>query len=269
MPYYDISGIGIKTNRKRHNRYLADNEEHAIVLAKIDETEVELIELVKPGPATEKQIKFAKDLGLSFPADISINEMSSLLSRNLDNESPAPSWLLEVAWKLEPTQKGLSLNKYSSLEGLVSFIHNKNFKGENAHEMVKWFLYFVVRDKLNISWNKSISEIYSGHLLEPIAIELGRNKSVLNSIKRYSSDCLLRFGEYTDGEGCTITGGSNRTISYKETISLLKSSNIIRDKKPNKTINAPSSIHQTKPHSGCLGVLALIVIVPVVLLVSW
>ncbi len=269
MPYYDIEGIGTKTNRKRHKRYLADNEEHAIALAKINETEVVLIELVEPGPATEKQIKFAKDLGLSFPCDINVNEMSSLLSRKLDNDSPAPKWLLETAWELEPTQKGLSLNEYSSLEGLVSFIHSEYFKGGNNHEMVIWFLYFVVRDKLNISWDKSISEIYSDYSLESIATELEKNESVLNSIRRYSGDCLLHFGEYTDEEGYTSTGGSNRTASYKEVISLLKSSNIVPNRKFNKTIKPPSSINQIKPNSGCLGASALIVLIPVVLLIAW
>ncbi len=240
MPYYDIEGIGIKTNRRRHKRYLADNEEHAIALAKIDETEVKLIESVEPGPATEKQIKFAKDLGLSFPDDINVNEMSSLLSQKLDSESPAPRWLLEKAWELEPSQKGLSINEYSSFEGLVSFIHNKYFNGENNHEMVMWFLYFVVRDRLNISWNKSISEIYTDYSLLPIATELQENKSVLNSIKRYSSGCLLSFGEYTDEEGCTTSGGSNRTASYKVAVSLLKSSNIIPDKKTKTTTMTPT-----------------------------
>lgn len=265
MPYYDIVGKGIKTSRKRHMRYLADNEDHAVSMANKDETEVITIEMVEAGPATEKQKQYARDLGLSFPDDINVYEMSNLLNCKLDNDSASPKWLIEHVWEIEPSQKGLAFTKYAGLEELVSFIYSKYFNDKNKTEMVHWFLYFVVRDRLNIGWDKPITEIYSDYPLDSVELRLTKNENVINSIKRYTNLCLLRFGEYLDEEGFTVTGGSKRTASYKEAMSLLKEAGIIsiREKISYQASNV------SKSNSGCLNVLLIVSVLPAALYVLW
>ena len=67
-------------------------------------------------PATEKQIKYAKDLGIKFPTDITLEEMSQPLDRHLSKDTSAPQWLIQYM-----TGLGLDATKYIGSPFKVGF----------------------------------------------------------------------------------------------------------------------------------------------------
>ena len=79
---FEIKGRGINNNRKRRRFYLAFAELEAKEMAIADGIQIEeIINLpIEKYIATDAQKKYAQDLGVSFPSNISITEMSDLIS---------------------------------------------------------------------------------------------------------------------------------------------------------------------------------------------
>ena len=69
MPGYEIKGKGKDTGRTRKRIFTAPNEEEARQLAEADGTLVEEIIGIPPYPPTERQLDYAKDLGISVPSN--------------------------------------------------------------------------------------------------------------------------------------------------------------------------------------------------------
>jgi hypothetical protein len=264
MPHFDVVGEGIKTNRRRHKRYLANDEHHVRKLALQDDTRVITITLVEPGPPTEKQLAYARDLGLSFSSDVTINEMGNLLSRAQEDDTQAPRWLIEYWWSIAPVEKDMYVTQYAGFAFLIRLIHGVTFSGQHPAEMVRWFIYFVVRDRLRLSWEISIDEMFVRFPLDPIKDELVKDPQVLKSIKGYTGLLgVLRFGEYRSEDGAMGIGGSKRTIAYTETLSRLQAAEIVQ-RQPSQKRQSPISIRaQDEMPTGCLGLLVFLVLIPV------
>ena len=134
MQYYDTVGKGIKTNRKRHKRYLAENEEDVKNQAAIDETDLLEIILVESSsdprePPTERQLEYAHRLRLSFPSDVSKYEISNMIGAAEYGEyfSKAPRWILDFVWEDYPEGKGFAYTKYADLGKLIGYITGSYF----------------------------------------------------------------------------------------------------------------------------------------------
>ena len=90
MPYFDVVGHGRDSGRKRHERYRAENEAEARQMADDKGTVVESITLVPEPPATDRQKKYATDLKISFPDDISSEAISLLIDEALGKTDHLP-----------------------------------------------------------------------------------------------------------------------------------------------------------------------------------
>ncbi len=104
MPKYRFNGFGRVTGRKRCRTYVADTVEEAIQKACEDETVVDphSVEISPEEPATERQLRFARELGLLFKADISKRKMRQLLDTALGLE-----WMRRIDENLPPTEAQL------------------------------------------------------------------------------------------------------------------------------------------------------------------
>ena len=161
-------------------------------------------------PATEKQIKYAIDLGIKFPKDITLEEMSQLLDRHLSKDSSAPQWLIQYMVGL-----GLNATKYMGRRNAYNWIWNHYKKNNEDLSMAIWFVLQVCRHKMSKNWDNPKESGLNSEQIRLIAEKLIINPKVIASIKRYEGENLDEFGEHQNLDGSFSTGGSKGTIAYK------------------------------------------------------
>ncbi len=213
MPYFDVVGFGRDSGRRRERRYHGKNEDDAINVASADGTIVETISLVPSAPATERQLKYARDLGLSFPENITIEAMSDLLRCHLSEDEPCPAWLWEYALEI-------GLVDFSEYIGkLELFSRVTRFLGEQGDvPLATWFVYHVARDIARRRWDNPKESGLSPDVVRSVAECLAANPKAMKSIRRYRPIDFLNFGQYQDDEGWVHCGASRRTLAYKAAI---------------------------------------------------
>ena len=214
MPFFDVVGISKQTKRKRSKRVKAKDEERARVLAEKDGLVIESIAKVTPGSATERPLHYARDLGLSFPENINVEEMSHLISRKVD-DLETPQWLIDWALTQFPEESGLAISKYIGLRNLLRFLIYAYTEDNDLKALVKLFTYSVINDLRRAKWATPFNQLAEESVVTEIAEKLSKNKPVFGSIKKYLHWELVSFGEYTDSEGFVKRGGSTRTIGYQ------------------------------------------------------
>jgi len=113
MPTFKLTGIGRETNRKRVRIYKACNLEEAVKMASRDGTIVDMsqTEIIPEIPATENQIRFAKELGLVFPENISKKAMTELLDNALKQKR-----YQRIDTKLPPTERQLEFMQEKGID---------------------------------------------------------------------------------------------------------------------------------------------------------
>ena len=106
MPKYRFNGFGKKTGRKRCRTYVADTLEEAIQIAHDDGTIVQLppLEISPEEPATDRQIRFAKELGLPFIPRETKRHIKERLNTALEQADKC-----EIEKNLAPTEAQLDL----------------------------------------------------------------------------------------------------------------------------------------------------------------
>jgi hypothetical protein len=210
MPYFDVSGYGRDSGRRRQRRYRGKDEDDAINAASADGTVVESISRVPAQPATERQIEYARDLGLSFPDDISVEAMSDLLDRHLSQDELCPAWLSDYA-----SQIGLyDFSEYVGKLQLFSRI-TRHLDEQGNVPLAEWFIYHVCRDLARCRWDDPRQSGIPADHVRGLAEQIASDPRVMKSIRRYSPSDLLHFGDYTDDEGWMHSGASRRTLAYK------------------------------------------------------
>lgn len=261
MPFYKISGIGKETNRKRTKRYKAKDEITAKLLAQEEGTIVENIEFEKPEPATERQIKYANDLGLTFPSDININEMSNLISKKVDEDKDAPSWLLSYVLNILPEENGLIITKYIGTKNLFAILINKHSSESNYKELAKILCYSILNDNHNYNWSKPFKEMANSTVIENISELLSKNQQVINSIKRYEPHDYIFLGKSINDDGYESLNNIDRTNAYQITKNLLSENKLLGVKQfRNKSDNNISNSKVAHKKQGCLGSIIIVVL---------
>jgi hypothetical protein len=135
MTRFRLTGFGRETNRKRVKIYEVENLDEAIIKASKNGTIVDMsqIEILPDIPATEKQIRFAHELGLKFSENISKKNLSLLLT-----EALTKSKYINIYNNLPPTdgqiellkEKGIKIPWFSTrrqLSELIDKVIDKEF----------------------------------------------------------------------------------------------------------------------------------------------
>ena len=113
--------------------------------------------------------------------------------------------------------------------------------------------------------------------IQQAAAELGKDESVLTSIRRYVGTDLIWFGEWTAPNGNVYSGGSNQTIAYKRAAALLREllPSELRQSASRASVVVPErdSDTQVRPQrrAGCASVVGAVALGALVLLgvVAW
>lgn len=186
---------------------------------------------------TQRQLDYAKDLGVKVPQNATREEVSDLISFASSNDT-VPSDLDRQHAGLY----GVQYTQYTGKEKLYENIFIELSAQGRERDLCAWFAYRVYRQ---IVQHKEQVPITSPDdpIIKEIASELATEPSALQSIRRYSGTGLLQFGSST-----CLNCGSNRTISYKKAAAFIQDKLGIQVQKQPRTAKHDVSSSST----GCL-----------------
>ena len=260
MPSFEITGKGIDSGRKRKRVYSAANEGEALQAAEKDGTLVENIVELPPEPPTERQLEYAKDLGLSIPSNATKADLSDLISLKVDRDKPSTSRHREFARRF-----GIEVTQYVGKKALFNRIQSALVESGRERELLSWFVYRIYRELIG---GKDDAPIQSPDdpIIQEIAENLENDEKIIESVRRYEGSELIWFGEWTAPDGYLHSGGSNRTAAYKEASLLLKQKLNFTENLAKKDRSSPKSGKNdgnSKASSrGCLSVIVVVLLIP-------
>jgi hypothetical protein len=251
MNIYEVTGVGGKTGKRRRRRYVCWDEAEARAKAGADGTLVESVSLVGRELATESQRAYADGIGASYPQDISMVEMSEILTMHEEHDQLASDRHRSFAMFY-----GIRCSQFTGKRLLFDRIFSALAKTGRDHDLIAWFAFRVYRDIVHGAMGLTVD-----HPNHPVFIEIGNqfesDPQVLKSIRHYGKGrALIWFGEWTDPSGFTHTGSSKNTIAYKKVSSVLRSHPLlvgsIRAAQAKRTVPALPSQSRESSSSGCL-----------------
>lgn len=216
MPDFEARGIGRETRRRRKRVYRAYDEGEARQMAEADGIVVGRIQMLPDEPATESQLSYARDLGLSIPENATKDELRDMLSCHLEHDKPASERhkLFAKAYRVHHT-------RFVGKRVLFNMIFATLQARGHERQLVSWFAYRVYRELVHGAADAPIAGP-DDPVIQGVTDELVNDTTVLDSIKRYVGSDLIWFGEWTAPDHTVHTGGSNHTIAYKRTSQLLR-----------------------------------------------
>jgi hypothetical protein len=265
MPYFRVKGKSAESGKSRSRQYLAKSESEAQSQAVNDGIVVASVGEIAAQPATERQLAYAVDLGIVIPDGITKEEISDLISIKTSDDKPSTSRHRAFAesFDLEPTQ-------YIGKKLLFDGIWNALKQPDRQLELLQWFTFRVYRQLVNGSLGAPIDSPFDPVILE-VAQELAEDDKAVSSIKRYEGMSLIRFGECSAPDGSTYSGGSTRTIGYKEASRLLSIrlgiGGISKPIDVSRQKDKAAAIRKQPEPAGCAGIAAIAFILPAGLLV--
>jgi hypothetical protein len=228
MPNYEIKGKGKDTGRKRKRIYAAINELEATRLAEVDGTLVDEITEIPPEPPTEKQLEYARDLGILIPANATKEDVSDLISLKVDRDKSATE-----RHKKFGKAYGIEFTDYIGKKSLFNRIQAALIAPGREKELLSWFTFRVYRELASGADNAPIKGP-DDPIVKEIAEGLVSQEKIIKSVRRYEGTELIWFGEWTSPDGHVHTGGSIRTAAYKQVSSMLKERATFPTKPPKK-----------------------------------
>lgn len=173
MPRFIISGVGTETGRKRKAKiYQGYDQEEAMQKAESDGTTIESCKVLPDDKPTQRQIEYAKSVGIQVTENTTKEEIGDLLTNYQEDYAIADKTTKSLAksYRIETT-------KFTSQEAIINQISYKIFNQGNDKEFVTWFLY-------NVAFNLDLDT--KTDLLEnlgSLADEFMANDKALKSLK--------------------------------------------------------------------------------------
>ena len=221
MPQFVVTGTSTK-GRKTRRSIAAQTIGGARRKAERVGISVQNVEQLQPEPATDRQLSYARSLGITIPAAPSMDQMSDCISRAV--EPPASDWLVRRAQAL---QADLDPERYFGVEYLsrqvneVIGINTPDFVRERAF----WYLHGVVRHQRRGTWLSPDESGVADDCMWPVVKAFVADGAALRSMQRDCPDgSLYQYAEFGDGYGGTL---SIRTAAYTRARELLKAAQIL------------------------------------------
>lgn len=208
MTEFHIKGFGKDSGRKRERNYSARDQQGAIALAASDGTVTESITELPPEPATENQISYAKDLGIAIPVNVTKSEISDLLDYKLENDRDPSEEQLQYAAKL-----GIEHTRFVGKKKIFNLISAYLREAGRERLLLAWFAYRVARSLLKGEKHPLVAP--ESPLVLATADRLLTEAAILKSVRGYSGESIIWFGEWTSPDGLLHSGGSKRTVAYQ------------------------------------------------------
>lgn len=184
-------------------------------------------------PATDRQRDYAADLGLSFPDDITLDEMSDLISARLDHDKPP-----ETHHRKWADDFGVTYTQSTGKRALFrAIIEAADARG--ADQLCRWYAFRVCRD-IQRQRGLTLIEDHTDPALERIGAALADDERAVRSIEvAAEDDPFIWWGTFTTDQGTVLTGGSRRTIGYKRAAEQIESEGLLN------TVTAPTRSKRT------------------------
>lgn len=215
---YKVSGIFADTKRKRTRIINAKTESHAREImindGYLEPLEIIEIDFEKP---TERQIEYAKDLGIKIPNDATKEDLSALISRHLENDSDPNPELYEFA-----DNRGFCFSKYIGKKALYNLLFNKL---EGADKVA--FFAFCVYRYLSEDRHANLDTSPHRQVFYDFAQEVINDKSFMTSLAQYNGEDLRYFGKLVLRNQVVLHGGSTRTKAFRMTVDYLKQKGLL------------------------------------------
>ena len=221
MPLFRVSGKSPK-GRQVSRTVSAQTEAGARRKAEDDGVVVVSVERLPSEPAADRQLSYARSLGIPIPDSPTLDQMSDLISRAV--EQPACMWLVTRAGAVGAD---LAPDRYLGVD-YVSRQLNEAI-GVNTQalvtERVFWYLHSVLRHRRKKQWQSPDESGVPDEAIWSLAEAFAADASAIKSVQR---DCGERLGysyaTFGDGYGGTF---SMRTAAYVKAIELLTQSGML------------------------------------------
>lgn len=228
VPNFKVTGRSAQTKRKR--TVVVDGRTEAEAQIKADRlglTEV-VLEQMPEVPATERQISYAKVLGIEIPAGATLEEMSNLISAKVDDDRPS-----DERHRVFARSFGIEVTEYIGKKALFDRIMSELSAPGRERELVSWFAFRVTRTIFK--GRKDAPVDGPDHpIIQQVADEVSGDPSIVKSIRRYTGQSLIWFGEITGSDGRIYSGGSVGTTAYKRINALLGQNLSIDNSRPER-----------------------------------
>lgn len=229
---YYIEGRHRETKRIRTVRvYSFAGEEKAREIALEKENLESIIEIRKVGDErpSDKQLNYARDLGIRIPPNACSEDVSALLDKKIQNDSEPKQGLIDFANEME-----VPFSYYIGKQGLYNAIFSKL----NDLDRIAFFIFCVYRfisddrePNLNRSEHKAIFYEFAQSKVDDAAFK----KSLLN----YAGKDLRFFGKLKINAHTTLDGGNVNTKAFKEAREFLLFNGLIAVTQPYKEKTLP------------------------------
>jgi hypothetical protein len=219
MPLFVVSGFGRTTGRKRKGTFKAVDADGAITAASeagiiVDVANVSRLPDRQP---SEAQLSYAQNLGLSFPPDITFDQISDLLTRFLSHDRPCEERHLRLA-KLY----GVDCTSYVGKKNLFDRIWQLLLKPGREIDRAAFFAYRVERHLVHGGQDAPGCDGPDAPQIVSIGKALSSDPKILASIGQYNEgNKLIWFGTWKSPDGFVHQGGSENTIAFKTATDLL------------------------------------------------
>jgi hypothetical protein len=216
---FRILGLS-KTGRAINRAFGAETPDGARRQAERAGIIVESVERLPPTPATDRQLAYARDLGITIPESATLEQMQELISLAVDPLAPpalpASSWLVARARGLDAD---LDPERNWSV-GYVSYrLDQAVGRGGAAldREWAFWFLHSVLRHQRQASWSSPEQSGVPDTTMFALAERFSEDAAALRSMKSHYPYDLPRYQYVRIGSG----GVDKRTSAYVRAVALL------------------------------------------------
>ena len=217
MAQYEIIGKGSDTGRARKRVYTASSEQKAKQQAKSDGTVVESITKLPPTPPSEAQINLAQDLNIQIPMNVSMGDLSEMISFVTDKDKLPTDRHLKFA-----DNYGVDYTQYTGKKSLFDRIYHSLLESGDENNIVAWFAFRVYRGLVGSGDLNTEPQDPSHPVFQEISKLLSTNEPIIKSMRKYRGRDLIWFrarskraNTYRADSGITVEGGSKRTMAYK------------------------------------------------------
>lgn len=221
MPLFRVSGKSHK-GRQVSPTISAQTEAGAQRKAEHDGVVAASVERLPSEPATDRQLSYARSLGIPIPESSTLDQMSDLISRAV--EQPASMWLVARARAMGAD---LAPERYLGIEYVGRQLNEAIGVNTQAFmtERVFWYLHSVLRHRRRTQWQSPDESGVPDERIWSLAEAFAADGGALKSMQR---DCGERLGysyaTFGDGYGGTF---STRTVAYVKAIDLLTQSGML------------------------------------------
>lgn len=217
MPNYEFRFIKATTGRSNTRTRWAMDEDHLRLLLAGEGIVPDEIALLPAEPATERQISYMASLGILFPADITKDEASDLLTNHLEQRPVADLDDFTIASTMRA-----EVTRYASKKAIYRSILFAIQQRANDEEIGAWYAYRVYRnghDRALAGIRDPLDERFAA-----IGRQVAADQKLRASLRRAAQNATSAFryfGQIVTPDGVVLQGESDRSEVYQYVLDAL------------------------------------------------